>query len=105
MYDQAITIGMQLMVFMFFYVAMSLDKKHAPIQILFFIMGFWMQIINLDIMRQVATAASQAGIATTVSYGYNAIIYMSWLVVFYFIGMLVFEIRNWFKEKNGDSDE
>lgn len=97
MFDQAITAAFQIMVFVFFYVALNMNKNHAPMQILFMAMGFVFQIVNLDIMRQIAVDAGKTGIASTIGYAYNGLIYVMILVLFYFIILFMYEVFVRFK--------
>lgn len=100
-FDTAIAIGMQLFVFTMFYAAFHTNRKHGPMQILFIFMGFFMQIINLDLMRQIAVAAAQAAIAETVSYAYNASIYIVTVVLMYFVIMFLWELLTRFRSPEG----
>ena len=92
MYDHAITAAFEVMVFIFFYAAFTINKKHAPMQMLFLGVGFFMQLINLDIMRQIAVEAGYDSIAGTVGYGYNAVMYVTVVVLSYFFIVFVWDV-------------
>ena len=91
MYYQSITAAFEIMVFIFFYSEFSTSKKHAPMQFMFMGVGFFMQIVNLDLMRQIAVAAGEIAIADTVGYGYSALIWVTAVVMIYFIGMFAYD--------------
>ena len=94
MFDNAITIAFQMMVFGMLWVSIKLerenrDTQNLPIQWVMFIVSFFMQLINIDLMRQIATDAGKAGIATTVTHAYHAWTFVTVVVVLYSVWKFV----------------
>ena len=86
-YDVAF--GFAIVIFIFAYLAVNLDRKHGPIRLLFLFVTLGLTIIQIDILRQVAVNDALTGIAAVLTSGYSVIIYTFIIALLYFLLMFI----------------
>jgi len=90
-YDVAIVVGLQMIVFCMFYLAMKMKEHNAPLRILFVTVGLYITLTNVDIMAKLSNINGQSAIESILYSNYGIFLYTIIFYLFYLIGLFLFE--------------
>jgi len=92
--------------FALFYAGQSLDKEHAPLKLLFFMIGLFMLLTNFAMTTQVINANNETigatittAITGTTDTVYAGFVWIIWLIIAYFLIYFIAKIARSMKTK------
>lgn len=91
-------------IFTFAFLAVKVDKKHAPLQLLFLFMSILTTWLSFAIGIEIANDAAQAAIAGMLTAGYQIFIFAGIFALGYFLIMIVYNAYV-SKKESGEEDD
>jgi len=89
-YEAAVVIGSGTVAFLFFYLTVTLEKKHMALQSFFLFMGMTFIMLTMSLSRSVAeTGGASSQTITLLDTGAVVTTWVFWVTLFYFMVMLL----------------
>lgn len=89
MWEVAIALIFVGMAWMFASLALTLDKEHAPLKLLFLLFTFFILILGINVAIKMTTAGTQ--VYNLMLYTYRPLIYITIFTVFYFVIYFIYK--------------